>query len=202
MWYFAYGTARNANAAFTLRRTNTPTGRPPTSTGGTVDTDETAGTDGTASTESLVDAGSFDGAGSQGNAGDPNPGDRERRAGRAGTHDGFRKAFVLALTNPYQIVFWLTIGVGLLQPGRLDVLSYLPYVGDALAGAFVVSTGSPLLLIGFFAGIALWITCFPAALVAAGRRIDAVAPVVAYGSAAVLVGFGALFLADALGTLG
>jgi threonine/homoserine/homoserine lactone efflux protein len=193
MWYFAYGTARDASTAFTLQGTIATTDRPTT-------VDGTAGTDGTASAGSLGDAtlGEADGAG---NAGDPDPGDRERRARRAGKHGGFRKAFVLALTNPYQIVFWLTIGVGLLQPGRLDVLSFLPYVGDALVGAFVVATGSPLLLIGFFTGIGLWITCFPAALVAAGRRIDTVAPAVAYGSAAVLLGFGALFLADAVGTL-
>ncbi|PSP74824.1 lysine transporter LysE [Halobacteriales archaeon QS_3_64_16] len=186
MWYFAYGTARDASAAFTRRGTSAPTDRPAVGTGRTIDTDETAGTDGAAST---------------GSVGDSTSSEPERRAGRADTNGGFRKAFVLALTNPYQIVFWLTIGVGLLRPGRLDVLSFLPYVGDALAGAFVVSTGSPLLLIGFFAGIGLWITCFPAALVAAGRQIDALAPAVAYGSAAVLVAFGALFLADALGSL-
>uniref|UniRef100_UPI002621917E LysE family translocator n=1 Tax=uncultured Halorubrum sp. TaxID=399555 RepID=UPI002621917E len=56
---------------------------------------------------------------------------------------GFRKALVLALTNPYQVLFWLTIGVGLLQPGELDVLSRLPVVGADLAGALVVATGSP-----------------------------------------------------------
>jgi threonine/homoserine/homoserine lactone efflux protein len=118
-------------------------------------------------------------------------------------HDdrGFRKAFVLALTNPYQIVFWLTLGVGLLEPGTLDVFAPVPYVGDALAGLFVVQTGSPALLVGFFGGIALWIVGFPAALVGAGRRIDAFAPAVAYASAAVLGGFGVLFLSDAARTL-
>jgi threonine/homoserine/homoserine lactone efflux protein len=205
MWYFAYGTARDASAAFARRATSPRTGRSSAGSDGTADTDETAGTDsigGVASADSVGDA-TLGEASEVGRADDldPNSDNRERRAGRADTHGGFRKAFVLALTNPYQIVFWLTIGVGLLRPGRLDVLSFLPYVGDALAGAFVVSTGSPLLLVGFFAGIALWITCFPAALVAAGRQIDALAPAVAYGSAAVLLGFGALFLADALGTL-
>jgi threonine/homoserine/homoserine lactone efflux protein len=68
---------------------------------------------------------------------------------------GFRKAFVLALTNPYQILFWLTVGVGLLEPGRLDVLAPLPVVGEALAGTAVVATGSPALIAGLFAGIGL-----------------------------------------------
>jgi threonine/homoserine/homoserine lactone efflux protein len=119
--------------------------------------------------------------------------------GRAAT--GFRKAFVLALTNPYQILFWLTIGVGLLEPGELDVLSYTPYVGTDLVGLLVVRTGSPALIVGFFLGITLWITGFPAALRAAQRRVAAFAPVVAGASALVLVGFGVVFLLDAVRTL-
>jgi threonine/homoserine/homoserine lactone efflux protein len=115
---------------------------------------------------------------------------------------GFWKALVLALTNPYQIVFWLTVGVGLLQPGTVDVLAHTPYVGGSLAGTVVVRTGSPALLVGFFGGIAVWITGFPASLVVAGRRVDRFAPMVAYASAAVLVAFGGWFLADATGLLG
>ena len=118
---------------------------------------------------------------------------------RVGT--GFRKAFVLALTNPYQILFWLTIGVGLLQPGTLDVLSQTPYVGDALAGTLVVETGSPALLVGFFGGIIVWITGFPAALVSAERRVKTFAPIVAGLSSVVLAGFGVLFLAKSAGIL-
>ncbi|MFB6090829.1 MAG: LysE family translocator [Halobellus sp.] len=117
---------------------------------------------------------------------------------RVGT--GFRKAFVLALTNPYQILFWLTIGVGLLQPGTVDVLAQTPYVGDALAGTLVVTTGSPALVAGFFGGIVLWITGFPAALVSAERRVEAFAPIVAGLSAVVLAGFGLFFLAESAGT--
>ena len=118
---------------------------------------------------------------------------------RVGT--GFRKAFVLALTNPYQILFWLTIGVGLLQPGTLDVLSQAPYVGDALAGTLVVETGSPALVVGFFGGIIIWITGFPAALVTAERRVEAFAPIIAGLSSVVLAGFGVLFLAESAGIL-
>jgi len=117
-------------------------------------------------------------------------------ARRAAT--GFRKAFVLALTNPYQILFWLTIGVGLLEPGELDVLSYTPYVGTDLVGLLVVRTGSPALIVGFFLGITLWITGFPAALRAAQRRVETFAPVVAGASALVLAGFGVVFLVDAV----
>jgi len=110
---------------------------------------------------------------------------------------GFRKAFVLALTNPYQILFWLTVGVGLLEVGTVDVLAPL---SEAVAGLVVVRTGSPALLAGLFAGIGIWITGFPAALVAARERVDALAPAIAYGSAAVLAGFGVYFLYDGVTT--
>jgi threonine/homoserine/homoserine lactone efflux protein len=117
------------------------------------------------------------------------------------TGAGFRKAFVLAITNPYQILFWLTIGVALLESGRFDVLAQTPYVGSDLAGLLVVEKGSPALVAGFFTGILLWVTGFPAALVTAERRVEAFAPVVTGLSALVLAGFGVLFLVDAAGTL-
>jgi hypothetical protein len=65
----------------------------------------------------------------------------------------------------------------------------------------VVRTGSPALIAGFFLGITLWITGFPAALRAAQRRVAAFAPVVAGASALVLAGFGVVFLVDAVRTL-
>jgi threonine/homoserine/homoserine lactone efflux protein len=111
---------------------------------------------------------------------------------------GFRKAFVLALTNPYQILFWLTVGVGLLEPGTVDVLAPL---SEAVAGVAVVRTGSVTLLVGLFAGIGVWITGFPAALVAARDRVEALAPAIAYASAAVLAGFGCYFCYDAVTTV-
>jgi len=114
---------------------------------------------------------------------------------------GFWKALVLALTNPYQIVFWLTVGVGLIQPGTVDVLSHTPYIGDSFDGLLVIQTGSPALLVGFFGGIVLWIVGFPASLIMAGRRIDRFAPTVAYASALVLALFGGWFLFDAAETL-
>jgi threonine/homoserine/homoserine lactone efflux protein len=112
---------------------------------------------------------------------------------------GFRRAFVLALTNPYQVLFWLTAGVALLAPGQMDLLAQTPL---AAAGSLVVETGSPALVAGLFGGIALWITGFPAGLVAAGRRVDRLAPAVAGASALVLAGFGVVFLADAARLLG
>jgi len=115
-----------------------------------------------------------------------------------GESRGFTKALVLGLTNPYQILFWLTVGVGLLETGQLDPLAELPLAGDAVAGTFVVQTGSPALIGGLFAGVVVWIVCFPAALVAAGRRVDVIAPLVATVSALVLAGFGVGFLYDGL----
>ena len=110
---------------------------------------------------------------------------------------GFRKAFVLALTNPYQILFWLTVGVGLLGSGRVDVLAPL---SATLEGLLVVRTGSPALLVGLFVGIGVWITGFPATLVAARDRMETLAPAIAYVSAAVLAGFGCYFLYDGVTT--
>jgi len=114
---------------------------------------------------------------------------------------GFRKAFVLALTNPYQILFWVTVGVGLLDPGTVDVFAHLPGGGGALAGTLVVRTGSAALLAGLFGGIGVWIVGFPAVLVGVGRRVDAFAPAVAAVSAVVLASFGVTFCWTAATTL-
>ncbi|MFB6223199.1 MAG: LysE family translocator [Haloarcula sp.] len=108
---------------------------------------------------------------------------------------GFRKALVLALTNPYQVAFWLTVGIGLLEPGVVDIASYTPAIST---DALVVQTGHPVLVAGFFGGIVLWITGFPVAIIAARRRVERLAPLIAWASAAVLAGFGVLFLLRAL----
>jgi len=117
------------------------------------------------------------------------------------TGHGFLKAFTLAITNPYQIVFWLTVGVGLLDPGRIDVLATALSSESPLAGVLIVRTGTPLLIAGLFAGIVLWIVAFPAALVAGRERVDRFAPAVATLSAVAFAGFGALFVIDAVRTL-
>lgn len=118
-----------------------------------------------------------------------------------GVTRGFWKALALALTNPYQIAFWLTVGVKLLEPGTEDLLSHVPYAGETLAGTLVVGTGSPTLLVGLFVGIAVWIVGFPVSLVTIGRRVDRFAPAVGVASAALLALFGAWFLMDAAVTL-
>lgn len=110
---------------------------------------------------------------------------------------GFRKAFVLALSNPYQILWWLTFGIGLLEPGQTDLGSLIPFVEH-----FVVTTGSPAIVVGFFGGILLWVTGFSGSLVAAGRRVDRFAPAVAGVSALTLAGFGLFFLYDAAHSFG
>jgi len=127
----------------------------------------------------------------------------------AGTPDGgvarstgFRKALALSLTNPYQIVFWLTVGVALLRPGSLDLAAQAAWLADLLtaaggSGSLVIETGSLALLVGFFGGIGLWITGYPATVAALGERSDRAAPVIAAISAIVLAGFGLLFLVDA-----
>ncbi len=114
---------------------------------------------------------------------------------------GFRKALVLGLSNPYQVLFWLTVGVGLLTPGRIDVLEPLPVGGDRASGLLVVETGSAVLVAGLFAGIVCWILLFPAALVATRRRVDVAGPLVAGLSAVVLALFGGWFLYDGLSVL-
>jgi len=115
---------------------------------------------------------------------------------------GFRKAFVLSLSNPYQLTFWLTAGVGLVRPGTLAVAQYTPQPIATLFEGVAIQTGSPLLLFGFFGGILLWVTVYPAALVVVGKRIDAFAPVVGTASAAVLFGFGLLFCWIGITSLG
>jgi threonine/homoserine/homoserine lactone efflux protein len=122
----------------------------------------------------------------------------DERETASGERRGFGKAFALAITNPFQVVFWLTVGVGMLEPGTIDVLE--PLSAD-LAGVLVVSTGSPALVVGFFAGITGWIIGFPTTLVAAERRAVGIGSTVAYASALVLAGFGVAFLGEALSML-
>ncbi|WP_232687494.1 LysE family translocator [Halobacterium zhouii] len=100
---------------------------------------------------------------------------------------GFRKAFALAIANPYQVTWWVTVGVGLLNPSSVSAF------GVSLAAA-----NGALTVVGFFAGIFLWITLFPAALRAAGDRVDALGTAVSYASAAVLAVFGVVFLRTAV----
>jgi len=101
---------------------------------------------------------------------------------------GFRKAFVLALANPYQVTWWLTAGVGLLNPSEISGF-----------GLQLSAANGALTVAGFFAGILVWVAGFPASLRAAGERVDAFGKVVAYVSGGVLLLFGVTFLRTAAG---
>ena len=95
---------------------------------------------------------------------------------------GFLKALFLGLTNPYQVGWWLTAGVALVHPSPVEIAGENVVVGGVTA------------LVGFFAGIIVWITAFPALLVRAGDRVEGFEKVVGYLSAGVLVVFGVVFV--------
>ena len=114
---------------------------------------------------------------------------------------GFRKAFVLALTNPFQILWWLSVGVVLLEPGTIDVGARLPLLGDEFGSGLVVATGGVPIVGGLFAGVVVWIVAFPAALAWTDERVDWFAPIVAVASALLLAAFGLVFLFEAVAQL-
>lgn len=76
----------------------------------------------------------------------------------------------MGLTNPYQLGWWVAVGAGM--------------VSDFGAGVAV----------GFFAAIVTWTLIFTALVHEGVRRYQRVAPVIAYASAAIMVGFGTWFL--------
>lgn len=115
---------------------------------------------------------------------------------------GFWKAFILALTNPYQILFWLTVGIGLLTPGTVTVTEHVPVIGSLIPRSVVIKTGDPVLIVGLFMGILLWILSFPASLIVLDRRHQWAGQTIAYGSAMILAIFGVTFLLDGLSGIG
>ncbi|MEF8771172.1 LysE family translocator [Halodesulfurarchaeum sp.] len=118
-------------------------------------------------------------------------GTQDFRSGDGSDTAGFGKAFALAVTNPYQITWWLTAGVGLLDPGTIQAFGYSLLAANGL-----------LTIVGFFTGITLWIIAFPAALRTAGTAVDALGKTIAYASGLVLAWFGVVFVWDAATTLG
>jgi len=86
----------------------------------------------------------------------------------------FSQAFGVGVTNPLQILWWLTAG---------------------LAFAYL---GGIVLFAGIFAAIAVWIVVFPIAVHAGTRRFPRADRWITIGSGLVLFGFAAYFLVQAL----
>jgi threonine/homoserine/homoserine lactone efflux protein len=86
----------------------------------------------------------------------------------------FSQAFVVGVTNPLQILWWLTAGLAFAYLGGIVLFS------------------------GIFAAIAVWIVVFPLAVHAGTRRFPRAERWVTYGSGAVLFGFAAYFAILAL----
>jgi threonine/homoserine/homoserine lactone efflux protein len=89
----------------------------------------------------------------------------------------FTETLLVGLTNPYQIVWWLTAG---------------------LAFAYL---GGVVLLVGLFAAITVWILVFPLAIHHGARRSPRLPWLVAVISGLLLAGFAAYFALLAVGVL-
>jgi threonine/homoserine/homoserine lactone efflux protein len=87
----------------------------------------------------------------------------------------FSEALVVGVTNPFQILWWLTAG---------------------LAFAYL---GGLLLLAGLFSAIAIWVMAFPWALHRSTRRYARAPQAVALVSGALLAGFAVYFVVLAAG---
>ncbi len=90
----------------------------------------------------------------------------------------YSEALLVGVTNPFQILWWLTAG---------------------LAFAYV---GGLLLFVGLFGAIAVWVVVFPYVLWAGARNDARIPGAVAWVSAALLVGFAGYFALSAAGILG
>ncbi|HTP55374.1 MAG TPA: LysE family transporter [Thermoplasmata archaeon] len=86
----------------------------------------------------------------------------------------FSQAFVLGVGNPFQILWWLTVGLAF---ARL---------------------GGAVLLAGLFGAIAVWVVAFPLAVHAGVRRFPGAYRAIVLISGALLLGFAAYFAALAV----
>jgi len=84
----------------------------------------------------------------------------------------FALGLAVGLTNPYQLGWWVAVGAGM--------------VSDFGGGVAV----------GFFVGIVSWTVVFTVLVYKGVRRYQRLSPVIAYASAAIMVGFGAWFLVE------
>ncbi len=82
----------------------------------------------------------------------------------------YLRALGLGLSNPFQVIWWLTAGIA------------FAYLGGAV------------LLFGLFGAIVVWVLGFPWAVRAGARRHAAFAPAVRLASAAILVAFAGYFV--------
>ncbi len=76
----------------------------------------------------------------------------------------------IGLTNPFQLGWWIAVGVGMVEDFGLSVVA------------------------GFFVGIVSWTLIFSSLVHAGVRRYERLAPLIAYGAATVMVGFGLWFI--------
>lgn len=81
----------------------------------------------------------------------------------------YSQGVIAGLSNPFQVVWWLTAGLG------------FAYVG-----------GAPL-FVGLFGAILIWVALFPYAIRSGTARYPAVAPWIRYASGALMAGFAIYF---------
>ena len=82
----------------------------------------------------------------------------------------YYRALILGITNPYQILWWITAG---------------------LAFAYL---GGIILLIGLFAAIAVWIVSFPVLLHAGTRKYPGLRRIISAFSSVAMISFAAYFV--------
>ena len=83
----------------------------------------------------------------------------------------------IGLTNPFQLAWWIVVGVGMISHFGLGII------------------------LGFFSGILAWTIFFSALLREGVSRYQRVYPILAYGSGAILFVFGVWFLYTAISAL-
>jgi len=80
----------------------------------------------------------------------------------------------IGLTNPYQLGWWIAVGAGMVED-----------FGGSVA-------------VGFFVGILSWTLVFTVLIHEGVARYQRLSPLIAYGSAAIMTGFGLWFLGEGL----